>query len=64
MEELRKEKSKVEELKKVHNDLEKNNSRLIKDVTALKEKGQKVVTFFFTVINILTNVLFRSLLLC
>lgn len=45
MEELRKEKSKVEELNKVHNDLEKNNRRLIKDVTALKEKGQKVVTF-------------------
>lgn len=45
MEELRKEKSKVEELNKVQNDLEKNNTRLIKDVTALKEKGQKVVTF-------------------
>lgn len=45
IDELRKEKSKVEELNKVQNDLEKNNTRLIKDVAALKEKGQKVVAF-------------------
>lgn len=46
MEELRKEKSKVEELNKVQNDLEKNNTQLIKDVTALKEKREKVGHFY------------------
>lgn len=41
-EELKKEKSKVEELCQVKNDLEKNVSRVAADLKALREKTEKV----------------------
>lgn len=36
----------MEELNKVQNDLERTNTQLIKDVTALKEKREKVGHFY------------------
>lgn len=45
-EELKREKSKAEELNKVKNDLEKNSSRVAADLKALKEKSDKVGRFF------------------
>lgn len=44
-EELKREKSKVEELNKVKNDLENNFSRLAADLKALKGKSDKVGHF-------------------
>lgn len=41
-EELKREKSKAEELNKVKNDLENNFSRLAADLKAIKEKSDKV----------------------
>lgn len=45
-EELKREKSKAEELNKLKNDLENNSSRLAADLKALKEKSDKVGHFY------------------
>lgn len=47
-EELKREKSKAEELNKLKNDLESSSSRLAADLKALKEKSDKVGHFFYS----------------